>query len=397
MQFDVRAFEEASQQIVSLRLDASDEAGARAQVEGRGLKPLSIAQAASWAPWGVRRRAFDVALFIQELHTLTQAGLTLVESLEALLEKETQDTPKAVLGRLLASLREGHKLSDAMRRAGSEVFPPLLAGIVQAAENTGDLSEALERYLAYDQRVQSVRQRIVSAAIYPVVLCVVGALVALFLMTWVVPRFAAVYRGTGRALPWGSQLLLDWGQLVNHYGWAILGGGVAVVGLAVAGTRAFAARHGWHSVLSRIPGVSRWISATALARLYLTLGLLLRGGLPIQQALTLVRSVLPQRQQPAVDEVMASVARGLPLSQALESARLSSPIALRFVRAGERSGQLSDMLTRSALYHDAETARWVDRFSRLFEPLLMTLIGLVIGVIVLLLYMPVFDLAGSLQ
>lgn len=397
MHFDIRAFEEATQQILSLRLDAADEAGARSQLEARGLKALSVSRAAAWALWAPGRRGFDVALFIQELHTLTEAGLTLVESLEALLEKETQDAPKAVLGRLLTSLREGHKLSEAMRQAGADVFPPLLAGIVQAAENTGDLAEALSRYLAYDQRVQSVRQRIVSAAIYPVVLCVVGAMVAVFLMTWVVPRFASVYRGTGRPLPWGSQLLLDWGQLVNHHGWSILAVLVAVVVGLVAGTRAIAARQGWHSVLSRIPGVARWIIATSLARLYLTLGLLLRGGLPIQQALALVRSVLPQPQQPAVDDVMAAVSRGLPLSQALEAARLSSPIALRFVRAGERSGQLAEMLTRTALYHDAETARWVDRFSRLFEPLLMTLIGLVIGVIVLLLYMPVFDLAGSLQ
>lgn len=395
MEFRVRAFDEASQQVLGLSLEAGDEADARAQLSARGLTALSLASQSSRASLG-RRRRFDVALFVQELHTLTQAGLSVVESLEALLEKEAQAVPRAVLGRVLAGLREGHKLSAAMR-AQEAAFPALLIGIVQSAENTGDLAMALERYLAYDQRVQAVRQRVVSASIYPAILLSVGGLVAAFLMGWVVPRFAGVYRGTGRSLPWGSQLLLDWGQLVNQHGLtvlaALLGGGAVLAWWLQRG----AMGRGWQPVLARLPGIARWARLMALARLYLTLGLLLRGGLPIQQALALARSVLPAGLQPAVEAVSQQVLRGLALSQALEQAGLTTPVALRFVRAGERSGQLAEMLSRAALYHDAEIARWVDRFTRAFEPVLMAIIGIVIGGIVLLLYMPVFELAGSLQ
>jgi len=395
MEFKVRAFDEASQQVFGLAVEARDEAEARTQVAARGFAPLSIVAQRSPTRLG-RRRRFDVQLFAQELHTLTQAGLSVVESLEALLEKEEHTVPRAVIGRLLTTLREGRKLSAAMQ-AQDTVFPALLIGIVQSAESTGELATALERYLAYDERVQAVRQRVVSASIYPAILLSVGALVAAFLMGWVVPRFSGVYRGAGRSLPWGSQLLLDWGQLVNQHGPAVLAGLLGTGALLSWWVQRRAGGRGWQPVLVWVPGLARWVHLMALARLYLTLGLLLRGGLPIQQALALVRSVLPVGMQPAVMAVAQQVVRGLPLSQALEQALLTTPVALRFVRAGERSGQLAEMLTRAALYHDAETTRWVDRFTRAFEPVLMAVIGIVIGGIVLLLYMPVFELAGSLQ
>ncbi len=396
LEFKVRAFEEDSQQVLGLHLVAKDEADARAQVRIRGLTLLSISRVRQHWLQPARRQHFDVALFAQELHTLTRAGLGIVESLEAMVEKESQPTAQAVLGRLLVSLREGQKLSDGMLQQGTETFPALLIGIVRAAESTGNMADAFERHLSYDQRVRGIRQQILSAAIYPAVLCAVGLLVTAFLMGWVVPRFAAVYRGTGRALPWASQLLLDWGQLINGHGLSILVSMLIVGPTLWIGTRLFIGR-GWRLWIDRLPGLARLATISTLARLYLTLGLLLRSGLPIQQALAMARAVLPAHRQAAAAGMAHIVALGYPLSEALAESGLSSPIALRFVRAGERSGQLAEMLTQAALYHDSEIARWVDRFSRLFEPVLMALIGLVIGGIVLLLYMPVFDLAGSLQ
>jgi general secretion pathway protein F len=238
---------------------------------------------------------------------------------------------------------------------------------------------------------------VVSAAIYPAILLTVGGLVGLFLLGWVVPRFASVYRSGNRALPWGSQILLDWGEFAGQHAGALLGGLVVVVAAIALWLRAVAARGGLARLAARVPGVSRWLELLTLSRLFLTLGLLLRGGLPLPQALVLVRSVLPAQRAAAVDIVNARIAEGWPLSQAMEAAGLNTPISLRFVRAGERSGQVAEMLHRAAVYHDAETARWVERFSRIFEPVLMAVIGAVIGLIVLLLYMPIFDLAGSLQ
>jgi general secretion pathway protein F len=395
MRFDIRALDPVSRAVLSTRLEALDEHDARAQLAARQLTPISLRPASRLA---LRRRdeAFPVLLFAQELHALVSAGLSLIESLEAFVEKERAPAARAVLERLVAALREGRRFSAALRAQGDR-FPPLFVGIVEAAESTGELPSALERYVTYAQRLQVLRQRVISAAIYPAILLTVGGLVGVFLLGWVVPRFAAVYRSGNRALPWGSQLLLDWGEFAGQHAGALLGGLVVVIAALVLWLRAVAARGGLARLAARVPGVARWLELLTLSRLFLTLGLLLRGGLPLPQALALVRSVLPPQRAAAIDIVSTRIAEGWPLSQAMDAARLNTPISLRFVRAGERSGQVAEMLHRAAVYHDAETARWVERFSRIFEPVLMAVIGAVIGLIVLLLYMPIFDLAGSLQ
>lgn len=395
MQFRVRAVDAGSQQVMDLLLEALDEQDARLQLQARQLTPLSL-QRGRGLVWRRRGDRFSVPLFAQELHALTQAGLGLVESLEAFVEKERAAETRAVLERLIAALRSGQRFSAALR-SQAEVFPPLFVGIVEAAENTGELASALERFIGYTQSVAAVRQRMLSAAIYPAILLSVGGLVAVFLMGWVVPRFAAVYRSGNRVLPWGSQLLLDWGSFAGEHAAAL--GAALVVVLAALGLWLWAVlrRDDWSRIVRIVPGVAHWLELMTLSRLFLTLGLLLRGGLPVHQALQLARSVLPAARAPAIERVAARIAEGQALSTALDEAGLATAISRRFVRAGERSGQVAEMLHRAAAYHDAETARWIERFSRLFEPVLMAAIGVVIGGIVLLLYMPIFDLAGSLQ
>lgn len=393
MQFQVRAFDATQGAVTALRVDALDEAAARQQVQAKGLTLLELKAAGTATARG--QAAEEGRLLAQELQALVGAGLSLVESLEALHDREAMGARKLLLESLLASLREGQRFSQAMR-ALPEAFSPLLVGIVEAAENTGDLPAALERYLGYELRVQAVRQRVLAATLYPALLLGVGGLVTLFLMGYVVPRFAAVYEGSGRALPWGSKMLLSWGQFVDRQALPL---GLALALLVGAGVWR------WHSARGQrdgqplpawLPGARRWLQLMALTRLYLTLGLLLRGGLPVQAAMSLAASVLREDARAAVLRAREQVATGEPVSGALAQQGLCTPIALRFIQAGERSGQLAQMLSQAAAYHDAETARWVERFTKSFEPLLMLGIGLVIGLIVLLLYMPVFDLAGSL-
>jgi general secretion pathway protein F len=395
MRFHVRALDEASQRVVTATLDALDEQDARSQLQARRLTPIEVLQQ-SQMRWLRSAESFSVSLFAQELHALVGAGLSLIESLEAFAEKERRPGTKTILERLIIALREGHRFSSALRGQG-DFFPPLFIGIVESAEGTGELAPALERYIGYAQRVQAVRQRMISAAIYPGILLGVGGLVSIFLMGWVVPRFAAVYRSGNRSLPWGSELLLSWGQFAGQHSGLLLGGFVAAALLLVWWARSTSRREAWGRVAGLVPGVTRWLELLTLSRLFLTLGLLLRGGLPIQHALLLSRSVLPAARAAVIDTVTLRVTEGWPLSTALDEAGLSTPISARFVRAGERSGQVAEMLHRAAQYHEAETERWLDRFSKVFEPALMTGIGLVIGIIVLLLYMPIFDLAGGVQ
>jgi len=154
---------------------------------------------------------------------------------------------------------------------------------------------------------------------------------------------------------------------------------------------------GWVELFKRLPVVGGQARLLELSRLYLTLGMLLEGGIAILQSLEMATHAMSAPLRRAVLAARADVADGQPLSQALEAHGLATPVAQRMLRVGERSGQLGLMLTRAALFHETESARFIERFSKSFEPVLMAAIGIVIGAIVVMLYMPIFDLAGSIQ
>jgi len=395
MHFEVKAIR--ANAVVALGLDAADEADAKAQAAAQGYTVLAVRAKQSWQAWARRRRVrFPLILFSQELLALLGAGLTLVDAVETLAEKETRPEARKTLRQIIADLYEGRSLSLALQRF-PEDFPPLYVASVRASERTGNLGEALTRYIAYQTQIDLVRKKALSASIYPLLLIGAGGLVTVFLMAYVVPRFSRIYEDIGTNLPWMSQLLLEWGKLLQAHGAlvsVVLAGTLAALAY-VAGrpvTRSWAMRRIW-----QIPAIGERMRVYQLARFYRTLGMLLSGGIAIVQAMRMVGDLLP----PALREDLAAAAgkirEGRSISYAMETHRLSTPVALRMLRVGERTGQMGEMMERIAAFHDEEMGRWVEWFTRLFEPLLMALIGLLIGFIVVLMYLPIFELAGSLQ
>ena len=395
MQFAVRTLA-PDMRIASVLVDALDEADARRQVEARGLFVSAIEPVQ--APLLRRQRGgkLSLVLFSQELLALLTAGLGIVEGLEALLEKETSPATRSVLERLLAGLREGKRLSAVMA-AQPALFPPLYVGIVRAAEGTSDLPRALERYIEYQQRIDTVRAKVVSASIYPAILLLVGGGVSIFLMSYVVPRFAEVYQGAGRNLPWMSRLMLDWGQFAGRHAGGLLVGFAAFVATAAWAIRRALKRGGAARLLAKLPGIGERARIYELSRLYLTLGMLNEGGITLVNAIDTVQGMVSPGIAGGLKAARAAIEAGRPMSDAFEANGLTTPISLRMLRAGERTGAMGTMLTRSAAFYDGEIGRWIDRFTRTFEPLLMAAIGLVVGAIVVLLYMPIFDLAGDMS
>jgi general secretion pathway protein F len=397
MQFAVRTLA-PDMSISSIVVDAADVHDARSQVEARGLFVSSIepARGNPFAGLGKKGGRLSIVLFSQELLALLNAGLGIVEGLEALLEKEANPGARGVLERLLAGLREGKRFSNVLA-AQPDLFPPLYVGIVRAAEGTSDLPRALSRYIDYQQRIDTVRSKIVSASIYPVILLMVGGGVSAFLIGYVVPKFAEVYHGAGRSLPWMSQLLLDWGQFASSHGSGILLGALLLLGGLVAGVRHLLRTGGVARLLARLPGIGERARIYELSRLYLTLGMLTEGGITIVNAIDTVQPMVSNSLRRGLAAARAAVESGQPLSNAFEANGLTTPISLRMLRVGERTGDMGPMLTQSAAFYDGEITRWIDRFTRSFEPLLMAAIGLVVGAIVVLLYMPIFDLAGDMS
>lgn len=398
MKFRARVIN-AQQLIVDQVLDAHDLERAREQLLQLGLRAISIqpesALALNVQRWlGAGRVDFSVLLFSQELLALLNAGLGIVESTEALSEKETDAARRQVFEKLLHDLRSGKRFSVALQEQEA-VFPVLYIGVVRAAEGTSDLPQALQRYVDYQKRLEAVRSKVVSASIYPAILISVGLLVSLFLMVYVVPRFAEVYQGAGRELPFMSALMLSWGRFAaEHTSWLLMALGGAGAGVVVLWQR-IQKNGGWVVILAKLPQIGERVRIYELSRLYMTMGMLLQGGIALVKAMEVVASVVSLDVQNKLAKARHDIESGVSLSAAFESAALTTPISQRLLMVGERTGDLGKMLTQSALFYDEEITQWIDRFMRSFEPLLMTAIGLIVGVIVVLLYMPIFDLAGS--
>ncbi|CAB1369752.1 type II secretion system F family protein [Denitratisoma oestradiolicum] len=396
MRFDIRA--EAQGSVASLTLEALDEQEVRRQLAAKGLIPLSIAPSRSLriGAWRGRRTDFSLLHFTQELLALLQAGLTVSEGIEALAEKERRPEAQDVLRRLLQQLREGKRFSSALEEIPT-VFPPLYVGIIRAAERTSHLEQSLERYADYQMRFDALRARVLSALVYPVILAVVGAVVTLFLLGYVVPRFSMVYQDSGRELPFLSSLLMQWGNLVSRHGEGFaLGFAGLIIGLTWLGRRGELSR-GLSLLIRRLPTVDETVRVFHLARLYLTLGMLLEGGLPAVQALGLVEELLTPDLKARVARARRFIEEGKSLSEAFELAGLTTPVGIRMLRVGEHAGRMAEMLHRTARLYDADINRAIEWVSRTFEPALMIAIGGVVGLVVVLLYMPIFELAASIR
>ena len=273
----------------------------------------------------------------------------------------------------------------------------LYIATVRASEKTGDLPEALSRYVAYEHQLGLVRKKIISASIYPALLVCVGGLVIMFLLGFVVPKFSHIYEGTGGNLPFLSKVLLAWGTFIESYGKQMLIAVIVGVATLSYGLSLGAVRKWFTQLIWRIPALGERLRIFQLARFYRTLGMLLTGGTPIIPALESVSGLLQVSLRSKMREASQAISHGQTISMAMESTGLTTPVALRMLRVGERGGKIGDMMERIAAFYDEELARWIDWFTKLFEPILMLVIGLVIGVVVLLLYMPIFELAGNIQ
>ena len=393
MQYAVSAIRRT--QAVSIMLDARDPADARQQAEAQGYAVVAV-KAAAGARGGVWRGAwrnapdFPLLQFNQSLLILLRAGLSVVEAIETLADREGRGDTKQVLTRLHAQLKVGLSLSAALE-AQPAVFPPLYVASVRANEQTGALTEAIERFIVYRSQADLLRKRVIGAAIYPAMILGVGTLVIAFLLLYVVPRFSLVFQDLGDRIPLMSRLLLQWGQFANAHAVELLIAGLLGVA-AVTRVRLVPARQ-----LQRLPRIGEVVRVYQLARFYRALGMLQQAGIPILTALDMVAGLLPATLHTALAAARRDIGEGRSISAAFEIHGLTTAVSLRLLRVAERTGQMGQMLERTASFHEEDIAQAIDWFVRLFEPLLMIAIGLVIGVVVLLMYAPIFELAGSIQ
>ena len=339
--------------------------------------------------------ALDVGWWCRELRTLVSAGMTVVEALETVSVQQLGRARAHANAELLRKLHEGRTLSAAMREVG--VFPPVLVAGVSASERTSNLIDALDEYLRYDDMLQKLRKQVVSAAIYPAIVVALGLVIVLVLLMFVVPRFSQMYRdlrgpvsGTTRFLVILSNGLAQHGTLIAS---CVLG---LVAGAYLAWRRGLI-QQAFSAIIQRLRPLQNQIDHYRLAKFYRSLALMFRGGYPLDEALLQCGSLdLGPRIDASIARAGAALARGMRVSSAFDEAGLSDAVAGRLLAVGERTGNFDRVLQTLAERHAAIFTTFVERATRIVEPVLLMLVALVVGGIVVMMYMPVFDIASTL-
>jgi len=383
--------------IAQTTIEAADADAAVRQAATGGLNVLSIrAAGAQGFGFAGGRTRFPLLQFAQELNSLLESGVTLIEAIETLAEKEEKPALRQTYDGFVTDLREGRSFSTALR-AQPDAIPPLFVASVSASERTGNLPDALQRFASYQVQLNLVRSKLVGAAIYPVLLLSVGGLVIAFLMIYVVPRFARIYEDIGGDLPLMSRWLLEAGGFMGRHGVLACGVFLAALAGAAAALRGRAVRAWAGAQLWRIGVIGTRLKVYQLARFFRTVGMLVRGGVPMVTALEMSKGLLQSHLQIALENAVRQVREGQALSAALAAQGLSTPVVARMLRVGEKSGEIGAMLERIAMFHDGQVERAADWLTRLFSPVLMLLMGLIIGTVVVLMYLPIFQLAEQIK
>ncbi|KQW42926.1 hypothetical protein ASC81_19950 [Pelomonas sp. Root405] len=390
--------------VMDMEWTAADEAQVRAQARAQGLAVLAVhALQPADAPTRAapRWKPTDLAWWCKELHTLVSAGMTAVEALETLqaqsLLRGTSDARSQIQAALVADLYRGLPLSQAM--ANEAGFPPVLVASVRAAERTSALSGALEDYLRYHEVLDQLRRRVISAAMYPLLVASVGFIVSVFLMVVVMPKFLGFLEGTRASQAPITSMLFAFSHWLQSNG--ILAAGL---GLMAAAGLAWNWRAGnvgrallWLG--RQIPPLARTMWAFEMTQLYQSLALLYRGGYPIEEAVGICQASSQTRHAPIADSLercQQALLRGQGLSRAFADAGLTDGVSVRLLAVGERSGGVHGILQAIAQRHAQIVADFVDRAMRIVEPLLLLLVATLVGSVVVLMYLPIFDIATGL-
>jgi type IV pilus assembly protein PilC len=405
MEFQCRLGTEHGQVVEGVYV-ADDEAGLRRELEGKGYFILAARPKGAIALPGLpalpslrRRRVSgqELLLFNQELATLLKAGIPLAQSLDILRQKVPNPTFKGALDDVYEKVRSGIALSDACGDHAS-LFPPIYTASLLAGEKSGNLDEMLRRFIAYTRVVDTVRRNALSAMIYPAVLFALSLLLLSGIMVWVVPAFQDFYGAFRAELPLATRILIGISNVIrSNLPYLIIAG----VGFGVFLWQWLRSRTNivrLHAAILRLPGLGTVATQFATSQFARTLATLLGGGIPLVSALEVAgRAVGNRYVGTAIDTITQQVREGVSLGKAMAERQLFPDVALKMVDVGEQTGALQEMLNAVADFFDESVETTLSRFTKLIEPLMLVIMAIVIALILLALYMPVFQLSSAVS
>ena len=387
--------------IVEGVMEASDDGVVSLKLQEMGLLPVRIGSTArktvfsreielSWRRKKVRRK--DLLIFTQELHTLVHAGFPLDRSLAVLSQLAESSAMSEVVQDVLKEVKGGKSFSEALAKHPA-VFPKVYINMVKAGEAGGVLEEILGRLATYLVTSDDLRSYIIGALIYPVLLSAVAIGSITILTLFVVPKFTSIFQDMGVALPLPMAILKGLSSFLSGFWWLVL------IVIFISGyyfkhfRESDEGRMKWDRWLLRIPLVGAVLRKVEVARFSRSLGTLLHGGVPLLQAMTIVRDILGNQSIAAtIEPIRNGIKKGEGIAQPMKQSGVFPPLAMHLIEVGEESGKLDSMLIQVGEVYDVEVRNSIKNLIAFFEPALILLMGIVIGTIVVSMLTAIFSI-----
>lgn len=389
-------------------LDAMDEDEVVALLQNRGLVVTALSRkdlqaARSALPGRLGRRLHrrvttdDQVLLCQQLAAMLEAGIPLLRSLEVLSAQVESEPLVNALAHMRQDIEAGRTFRDAMAKH-PHVFSAFWLNLVETGEASGHLAQSLQQLARYLESVRDLQRKAMTALTYPMFLLVAATGAVAFFAYWIIPKFSAIFANSHAQLPWLTTQVIGLSHFVRGFWWLLL---AAAAGLAY-GVRAFVQTDEGRWLVDRlalkIPFFDRLFLQLQLAQFARGLGTLLESGVPILFSLEIMeRSATNKVYGQAIGEVKELVREGKTMAGPMERSALFPPMMVQMVQVGEEIGELSKMLDRVATYYEERIATFVARLSSLFEPIAIVVMAVVIGVLVISMFLPIFSMAGSFR
>jgi type IV pilus assembly protein PilC len=348
---------------------------------------------------GIARRKVDsreLLTFNQELLVLIKAGLPIIQALDTILEKVEKGTLAEILSDVREDVKGGAALSVAFEKH-PKVFPHLYIASIQAGERTGDLPQTIRRYIAFLKKTEGFKKKVLSALVYPGILLSVAFVAITLLLVYVVPTFSQVYADAGASLPLPTKILIAFTGVLKKYFLVGVAGFVFVFIVFRRWCDTESGRFKVDTITIKIPFLGQVLTKYSVTSFMRTLATVLGSGIPIVESLKMsvgtLNNVVLERK---LLEAVVRVEEGAQLSSALEGAKIMPPLALRMLGVGETTGSLEEMLGDISEYYEEELERQLHILTTAIEPAIMVIMGVVIGVIIITMYLPVFKIGTTI-
>ncbi|RYF51684.1 MAG: type II secretion system F family protein [Cytophagaceae bacterium] len=368
----------------------------RAQLRKQGITPTKIRKRSTpLFGKGKRIKPADIALFTRQMATMMRAGVPLLQSFDIIAEGVDNPNMRTLVEGIKQEVAAGNSFATSLQKK-PEYFDDLYCSLVNAGEQAGALETLLDRVATYKEKTEALKAKIKKAMTYPIAVVVVAIVVSAILLIKVVPQFESVFAGFGAELPAFTLMVMGLSKIVQDWWLIILAGMVGLFFLIKhTNKRSEKFRDGKDRALLKVPIVGQILYKSAVARYARTLSTTFAAGVPLVEALDSVAGATGNVVfRNAVNSIKQDVSNGSPMHQSMRSTGVFPTLAIQMTAIGEESGALDDMLDRVATIYEAEVDNMVDSLTSLMEPMIMAVLGVVVGGLVIAMYLPIFQLGS---